>query len=195
MLINKRFAVDSARGEVTDRETGAVSRLEPRLMKLLCLLAENRGKLVSRQVIIKDLWDDYPGGDDGLTQAISGLRHLLHDDQKQLIETMPKKGYYFNGRVEPVGSVEPVGTVEPVGSGATVAALSGPVAKKMRPRAAYVAGGIVLVLLITIAWRYYQRHQENYTGGSSREESIRLYKLDSARKAERMKNEFRQDRR
>src|SRR5450432_2368136 len=32
-------------------------------------------------------------GDEGLTQAISALRKVLKDDTKQLIQTVPKKGY------------------------------------------------------------------------------------------------------
>lgn len=68
-------------------------------MKLLCLLVENRGQLVSRDRIIEDIWNGYGGGDEGLTQAISSLRKILNDKDKQVIETVPKSGYIFRGEV------------------------------------------------------------------------------------------------
>lgn len=69
-------------------------------MKLLCLLAENRGHLVSRDMIIEQIWGGYPGGEDGLTQAISYLRKIMKDSGKKIISTIPKSGYIFNGTVE-----------------------------------------------------------------------------------------------
>lgn len=103
MLINNRFDVNSSRNEVSDWDTGKLVRLEPRLMKLLCLLIENRGEIVTREVIIKQIWNDYPGADEGLNQSVSWLRKLLHDEQKQIIETLPKTGYCFQGTVNQAG--------------------------------------------------------------------------------------------
>ena len=69
-------------------------------MKLLCLLVDNQGKLVTREEIIEKIWNGYGGGDEGLTQAISFLRKALNDTNKQIIETVPKGGYIFRGNVE-----------------------------------------------------------------------------------------------
>src|SRR6185312_248463 len=99
MLINDRFYVDPLRNEVTDKRSGKLDHVEPRLMKLLCLLAAYGGKPVSRKMIVKEIWNDYPGGDEGLNQAISVLRKLLNDDEKRIIETLPKTGYCFHGRI------------------------------------------------------------------------------------------------
>ena len=74
-------------------------RLEPRLMKLLCLFIENKGVAVSREQIVNDIWAGYGGGDDGLTQAVSFLRKILTDTDKKIIETIPKTGYVFNASV------------------------------------------------------------------------------------------------
>ena len=79
-------------------------RLEPRLMKLLCLLAENPRQVISREKIIETIWQGYGGGDEGLTQAISFLRKLFNDHEKKIIETVPKAGYIFHADVEPAGS-------------------------------------------------------------------------------------------
>lgn len=63
MLINDRFYVDPSRSGITDNRTGKLDHVEPRLMKLLCLLAASGGKTVSRETIVKEIWDDYPGED------------------------------------------------------------------------------------------------------------------------------------
>ncbi|NSL85991.1 hypothetical protein ECE50_004060 [Chitinophaga sp. Mgbs1] len=165
MLINNRFEVDLVRSKVTDRDTGDQTRLEPRLMKLLCLLIENHERLVTRPLIIKEVWDDYPGGEEGLNQAISGLRKLLHDEQKQLIETLPKKGYCFHG----------------------VLSDNIPAAKRKLFKPVYVAGILLLVILTVFTFLFYRTSRNSYTNQSSTEEHIRLFKIDSARQAEKLK--------
>jgi DNA-binding winged helix-turn-helix (wHTH) protein len=74
-------------------------KLEPRVMKLLCLLMERKGETVTREEIIKKIWEGYGGGDEGLTQAISFIRKILNDSDKIIIETIPKIGYVLNADV------------------------------------------------------------------------------------------------
>jgi DNA-binding winged helix-turn-helix (wHTH) protein len=98
-ILNNRFIVKPSLGLIRDAQTGQETRIEPRLMSLLCLLAENNEKLVARPVITKKIWDDYGSADEGLTQAISYLRKVLADDEKILIETVPKKGYVLHAKL------------------------------------------------------------------------------------------------
>src|ERR1700733_1651645 len=98
-LINDRFAVDTTKNEIWDKEKADRHRVEPRLMKLLCLLAAHPAELVTRENMLKEVWDNYPGGNEGLNQAISFLRKLLDDEHKKIITTLPKKGYVFNGLI------------------------------------------------------------------------------------------------
>jgi len=105
--INDEFVVSPGNNQLT-----STLKLEPRLMKLLCLLAANPGKLVTRDEIIEKIWNGYGGGDEGLTQAISFLRKALNDNDKQVIETVPKGGYIFRGRIAPMD--EPADTSGPV---------------------------------------------------------------------------------
>ncbi|RYZ29570.1 MAG: hypothetical protein EOO10_05870 [Chitinophagaceae bacterium] len=81
-------------------------RLEPRIMKLLLYMMENRGKVISREEIINTVWEGYPGGDEGMNQAVSYLRKALNDWDRTLIETIPKTGYVFHATVEPILAVE-----------------------------------------------------------------------------------------
>ncbi|HZY36117.1 MAG TPA: winged helix-turn-helix domain-containing protein [Mucilaginibacter sp.] len=105
-VLNNRFVVDASLGSVSDRQTQKTTRIEPRLMNLLCLLADNNEKVVSRALITKQVWDDYGNADEGLTQAISYLRKVLADDDKTLIETVPKKGYILHAAISAMPAEE-----------------------------------------------------------------------------------------
>jgi DNA-binding winged helix-turn-helix (wHTH) protein len=95
-IINNRFLVDPTLNYFKDRETNQELRLEPRLMDVLCFLAANENQLVTREKLIKEIWNDYGGADEGLNQAVSFLRKLLVDREKKIIETIPKKGYILH---------------------------------------------------------------------------------------------------
>lgn len=97
--VNDRFIIDKTRNEIFDKESGQAARVEPRMIKLLCMLTDSRKIVVTRSRIMNEIWDDYPGANEGLNQAISFLRKILCDANKELILTIPKKGYVFNGMI------------------------------------------------------------------------------------------------
>lgn len=97
--IASRYVVDITRNTVTDLHTNTSNKVEQRLITVLCLLADQPKKLVSRDTLIKEVWNDYGGADEALTQAISFLRKLLNDADKTLIETVPKKGYILHADI------------------------------------------------------------------------------------------------
>jgi DNA-binding winged helix-turn-helix (wHTH) protein len=98
-IVNSRFIINPALNSIVDQETNKTLRLEPRLMDVLCLLADNENKLVTREHLIKEIWNDYGGADEGLNQAVSFLRKFLDDSNKEIIETIPKKGYIFHALI------------------------------------------------------------------------------------------------
>lgn len=69
--------------------------VEPRAIDLLLRLAADPGKPVSRETIVRDVWNDAPGADASLSVAVSRLRQALADDRTKprFIETLPKRGY------------------------------------------------------------------------------------------------------
>lgn len=91
--------------------TGAVSvssttaeeqrQLEPRLMRLLCLLASAADSVVTREEITEKLWPSVIVNENSLTRAVSDLRRTLvapgatsgTRKADTLIETVPKRGY------------------------------------------------------------------------------------------------------
>jgi DNA-binding winged helix-turn-helix (wHTH) protein len=97
--INNRFFTDPATNIVKEIKGTNEIRLEPRLMLLLCILSNNEGKVVSREFLIKEIWNDYGGADEGLTQAISFLRKVIGDKKKEIIETIPKRGYILHATI------------------------------------------------------------------------------------------------
>ena len=94
--INEIFFVEPDANLVINQSTGIKSHLEARLIQLLTILVEKHGKTVTRDELITAIWQDYGGGDEGLTQAISILRKTFSDAKKELIQTVHKKGYVLN---------------------------------------------------------------------------------------------------
>lgn len=108
-LINHRFLIDPSRHRIQNLETQSETRLELRHINLLKQLCNHTGKLVERDFLIKEIWNDYGGADDALTQSISVLRKLLGDEKKELIKTIPKKGYIFQAEISIPQPPAPVG--------------------------------------------------------------------------------------
>jgi DNA-binding winged helix-turn-helix (wHTH) protein len=106
--LNNRFLVNPATGDLSDQQTGNDIRLEPRLLSVLCSLAANVNQLVTREQLIKEVWDNYGGADEGLNQAISFLRKALDDPAKKIIKTIPTKGYLLNAAITDVQLSEAV---------------------------------------------------------------------------------------
>lgn len=75
--------------------------LEPRLMKLLCLLAADAGQVVGRQQLIDALWPRVVVNDNSLNRAVSDLRKALQTSDGHIwIQTIPKRGYRLCAHVQ-----------------------------------------------------------------------------------------------
>ena len=105
LLLNNRFEIWEDMNKVVDRLNEIQTKVEPRLMQLLLILIENQGKTVTRELLSEKVWDNYPGSGEGINQAVSYLRKLLDDKDKQLIQTLPKKGYCLRGQIGNGGSL------------------------------------------------------------------------------------------
>lgn len=86
---------------------GEPLQVEPKSLKLLVFLAENPGRLVTRQQLIDAVWGDAFVTDHVLNRAIGQLRKALNDDPKnpRIIETVPTLGYRFIAKIEPVPAI------------------------------------------------------------------------------------------
>lgn len=70
-------------------------RLEPKIMNVLVVLAQNKGKVVSKEELLKEVWQGTIVVDMVVARAISELRNIFKQglDGTKVIETIPKKGY------------------------------------------------------------------------------------------------------
>jgi len=105
---DRRFAFD---GFVFDPATGelsgpaGVTRLPPKPARLLARLLERPGELVSREELQRDLWpDQFLEVDQALAYTVRQVRTALGDEagEPRFVETLPKRGYRFIGRLEEV---------------------------------------------------------------------------------------------
>jgi TolB-like protein len=74
---------------------GQDTALEPRIMDVLCVLAERPGEVFARRTLIDRIWQVEHGGDESLSRAISIIRKALRDAgaTENYIETISRRGY------------------------------------------------------------------------------------------------------
>lgn len=89
------YLVDFRSGEL--RKNGSRIRLQEKPLRVLALLAERQGELITREELKKHLWPDdtFVEFEAGLNTAVSKLRDALSDDagKPRYIETIPRRGY------------------------------------------------------------------------------------------------------
>jgi DNA-binding winged helix-turn-helix (wHTH) protein len=96
----ERFHLDP-RDRILKRD-GEPLELNARYLDALTLLVGERGKLVSKDRFLDEVWRGVPVTDEALTQCIKTLRRRLGDDASnpRFIETVPKHGYRFIAAVD-----------------------------------------------------------------------------------------------
>jgi len=94
------FQLDRADRQL--RRGGEAVELSSRYFDALALLVTERGRLVSKDRFLDEVWRGVPVTDEALTQCIKTLRRQLGDDaaNPRFIETVPKHGYRFIAEVK-----------------------------------------------------------------------------------------------
>lgn len=78
--------------------------LAPKVFHTLLLLVENGGRVLSKERMLKEIWEESFVEENNLAQNISYLRRILGETKDQkFIETVPKYGYRF---IAPVQEIE-----------------------------------------------------------------------------------------
>ncbi len=100
------FEADLKAGEL--RRSGIRVRLQSQPFKLLSVLVEHPGEVVSRETLQRELWggDTTVDFDHSLGIAVNKLREALGDsaENPRFVETLAKRGYRF---IAPVKAVDP----------------------------------------------------------------------------------------
>jgi DNA-binding winged helix-turn-helix (wHTH) protein/pimeloyl-ACP methyl ester carboxylesterase len=75
--------------------------LTPKVVDTLLALLENRSRVITKQELMRRVWPDSFVEENNLAQNISVLRKALGQgsDRASFIQTLPKRGYRFNGDV------------------------------------------------------------------------------------------------
>lgn len=129
------FEVDLQRAEL--RKRGVRVKLQEQPLKVLLLLLQNCGEIVTREQLRTNIWpaNTFVEFDHGLYSAMARLREALGDSSEnpRYIETVARRGYRF---------IAPVTT-----SSATAAPISEPAVTSRPPRSRKLIAGILAGLL------------------------------------------------
>lgn len=137
------------------RKQGLKVRLPEQPFRVLAVLLERSGQVVSREELRDKLWgnDTFVDFDQGLNKAINRLREALDDsaENPRFIETVPKRGYRFIAPVDQgrVGPSPPAEDIRPAAAPASAATM---------PRREKVAWALVSIfvtasaLLLLVRW-------------------------------------------
>jgi DNA-binding winged helix-turn-helix (wHTH) protein/TolB-like protein len=78
----------SAKGDVA---------LRPKAMRLLSVLAQSGGRVVSKDDLMSEVWPDVIVTEDSLTQCVHEVREALGREHAALLKTVPRRGYMLSG--------------------------------------------------------------------------------------------------
>lgn len=122
--------------------SGEKTHLEPKVMEVLLELAAHQGQVVTRDQLIRNIWETTFVTDEVLSRAVSLLRSQLGDSPREpkYVQTIPKQGYRLIGEVTPARQELALPESEPTGL------------KKFRWPAWAAIGAICVGLLVAI-WR------------------------------------------
>lgn len=103
------YQLDHATGEL--RKSGNPVKVQDQPARMLVLLVENAGRIVTREELQAALWpeDTFVEFDASLNTAVRKLRQALQDsaDNPRFVETVPRQGYRFIAPVHYVAGLKP----------------------------------------------------------------------------------------
>jgi len=102
------FEADAATGEL--RRQGMLIKLSAQPFRVLLMLVERPGELLTREAISRELWPDGTVVDyeHGVNSAVNRIREALGDTagNSRFVQTLARRGYRFVAPVERIGASE-----------------------------------------------------------------------------------------
>jgi DNA-binding winged helix-turn-helix (wHTH) protein len=150
------FLLDPSSGQL--RKGNILIKLPPQPFRLLELMVERAGTVLTREEIRNFLWPDstFVDFEHGINFSINQIRAALSDnaEKPRYVETLPRRGYRFIGLLEPAETPKLDNRSEAT-----------PAARELRvktrgARHSWVATGIVLNVLCLSAIGLWIRHRE-----------------------------------
>jgi predicted ATPase/DNA-binding winged helix-turn-helix (wHTH) protein len=87
------FTLDPGRGMLLNADQEV--KLRPKVYDALLYILENRGRLIAKEELIRELWSDAFVTEDSLVQCMVELRRALEDRAQKIVKTVPRRGYVF----------------------------------------------------------------------------------------------------
>lgn len=93
-IIN-HWIIDASSSSLIHQQSGEQRRLGEYQFRLLQVLVQHAGQILSREALNRQVWQRRVIGNNSLPNAIHALRIALDDNgtQQQIIRTIPRKGY------------------------------------------------------------------------------------------------------
>lgn len=156
--------------------------LTPKAFEMLVLLVQRSGKLVDKSTLLEELWPGTSVEESNIAQNIFALRRALGvpGDEREYIETVPKRGYRFLPEVrivspEPATGPSPVLVHSPIETSPIAGALS-PDPQTQPRRVRWVAAiGIAAVLMAVLV--FLTRRSETKQAGDAAPEAATVSRL------------------
>jgi DNA-binding winged helix-turn-helix (wHTH) protein len=99
------------------RKHGVLLRLQEQPFRVLAMLAERPGEIITREQLQERIWGDtFVDFDQSLNKAVNRVREALNDDAgaPQYVETVPRRGYRFIAPVSASPETESSAPAAPV---------------------------------------------------------------------------------
>jgi DNA-binding winged helix-turn-helix (wHTH) protein len=128
------------------RKNGRLIRLQEQPCRVLAILAERPGELVTREQLQAQVWGDtFVDFDHSLNKAVNRIREALDDNAgaPRYVETVPRRGYRF---IAPVAEISPTDAPDPAAP-----VTPGPAADPAESNSHTSASRVVLLAALAIA--------------------------------------------
>ena len=167
------FELNLRDGEL--RKHGIKIRLQDQPLKILRVLLENPGAIVTREQLRENVWasDTFVDFDNGLNAAIRRLRDALGDsaENPRYIETVPRHGYRFIFLVERSSPASSEPELQPSVPIETSHSETGGTQKKPRPtRTLWVA--VTVLVFVAVIFSYFRILRRGHTQAKPEHMSI-----------------------
>jgi DNA-binding winged helix-turn-helix (wHTH) protein len=137
---------------------GKVVPLAPKAFEMLLLLVENQGRVLEKQELMDHLWPGSVVEEANLSQTVYLLRRALAEgsDERQYIETIPKRGYRFVAKIVELGENAEEIAQQPANEESNENRKPPGVvnSRSTRRRTVLLAGGVALLAVIVTAALY-----------------------------------------
>ena len=131
--------------------------LSPKAVEILLVLVEHRGRIVSKNQLLDAVWKNVVVEESNLYGYLHTLRNTLGNDPggKPYVETLPRRGYRFNGAVQQPPSEQDAGRTGIVGLAAAAPVL--PPGGRMGRLSMAVAGVGLAALVLTLGVLFFNK--------------------------------------